>query len=291
MTNRPSFRGWIVIALAYIVAVLPIQSTQHLLWLIIPVIAAYFVLALRITRTTAHLAQTEPQLLLDLWRKAMRRTVGNLIPILGLMFLLSQAAQKFLADTPINISCSGLGRAYCIYNGLRPQQWEQFILAIGILSLFLILDHSLLVALTLLIQKYVLQSPQFVGRVAIGLRVLIACAALSATVISFHLLTPLYGSWSSTNQRIVETVYTVFEPLAADGVFIASNILGHPTICQSWPFTNGCALTDTRPFIARQLFIAALGAMLYGLLIVGILRLSRADAHKAKRGLVEDVYL
>ena len=142
--------GWIVIGLAHGIAVLPIFPQHRLFWLALVVAMAYFVLAIRTTHATAELAQSSDESsIFTLWRTAFRTTLIHRALLVLPMFCLAMAAQSFMVVTAT--SCPVLFRAYCMTynNGLQP---ELLLLSASVIGVFLLLDHGLLVALTLLAQ-------------------------------------------------------------------------------------------------------------------------------------------
>jgi hypothetical protein len=275
--------GWILIGLAYSVAVLPIQPQPRLFWLGIVVALAYLVVAVRTTRSTAHLAQehdTAP--ILTLWSKSFRTTLLTRAVLFLPMFCLMMAAQQFMVMTPQY--CPSLFTAYCMTYGGGIEA-ESVLLASAFLGLFLLLDHGLLTALTLMVQKHLPKSPAFVGNTAVGLRFALAAATLALVAISLNLLDlTAYSSYDSlartdptTYRRVVETIYPGFEPLVNTGLFLSSNVLNHPSYCQQYDNSNprNCLSEyDTRPFLARQLVSMMMGVLMYGLLIVVALRVA-----------------
>lgn len=292
--------GWITIGLAYSVAVLPIFPQHRLVWLGIAVAMAYLVLARRATIDTAERAQSsDDQSIFALWRAAFRATLTHRALLALPFFSLMLAAQNFMGSTPE--SCPTLFRAYCMtyHNSI---QIETLVLGGGMLGLFLLLDHGLLIALTLLVRKHLPKSAAFVGNTAVGLRFALACTVLSVVAVSVNVLEfSMYGYYSSqttvTDRRALETIYPAFEPLVTNGIFLNANILNRPTYCTSYiesDYTRCNAQFDTRPFIARQMVSALLGMLMYSLLIIAVLRLTApfslrfSVAHaKAKRGPID----
>jgi hypothetical protein len=294
MTNRLNQLswGWITIGFAYGVAALPIQSPHRLFWVGLVVAAAYLVLAIRTTHDTAVLARaSDNQSIFALWHTAFSKTLMHRGLLLIPMFSLMMAAHQFLVV--VSPQCSTLLQAYCSLN-VGIIQVETLIISASLLGIFLLLDHALLIALSLLSHKHLAKSSTFVGNIAVGLRFAIACAILSVTAVNLSFVEVAGSAYgyanTQTDRRILETIYPSFEPIVTTGFLLSANTLTHPSYCSYTP--QPCyQFFDTRPFIARQLFIAALSALMYGLLIAGILRLSRPNTYKAKRGLAEDVYL
>lgn len=299
MNNRQSSIGWTLLAVAYVVAVLPIEPSQHLIWSGIAAALAYFVLARRTTIQTVQLAQEHPSTpIVYVWRQAMQVTLKHRLLLIIPTFALMLVAAAFLRATPPY--CPGLFRAYCMISGSMPE-WHNIVIVGAGVALFLLLDHALLVALALMSRRYFTESAVFVGNTAVGLRFALACAILSMSAVSVNILEfSTYKNWISpdhiTERRVVETLYPALEPLVTNGIFWSANLYNRSDRCAdqygridqiaAQPCTY---LYDTRPFIARQIFVASLSALMYGLLIAGILRLSRPDTHKAKRGSTEDV--
>lgn len=285
--------GWMTIGLAYGIAILPIFPQHRLFWLGLAVAMAYLVLAARTTHDTAELAQSsDDQSIFTIWRTAFRTTLIHRVWLALPMFCLMMAAQFFMVVTPTY--CPALFRAFCMTYG-NPVQGELVALATGTLAIFLLLDHGLLIALTLLAHKHLPKSAAFIGNTAVGLRFALACAVLSVVAVSVNILEfSMYSHYNNTptivtDRRALETIYPAFEPLVTNGIFVNANIFNHASYC---PYTNQpCTGHDTRPYVARQMVSAIMGMLMYIVLIVGVLRLTApfslqfTVAHaKAKRG-------
>ena len=293
--------GWITIGVAYFFAVLPIQAMDRMVWLGLAVAMAYLVLAIRTTHTTAELAQSsDDQSIFGLWQTAFRATLGHRGLLVIPMFSLMMAAQAYFTSAPTN--CTLLFKAYCSFNQTYGVLQAEFVLiSAGVLGLFLLLDHGLLLALTLLAHKHLPKSAAFVGNTAIGMRFTLACAVVALVAISLQLREVIYYSDSYrsfpgiTEIRLTQTLSTAFEPLVSNGVLLSANIINRPTYCAQTTYnTEICDQYDSSLFVARHIVSAFLGMLMYGLLIVSVLRLTApfslqfSVAHaKAKRGPIE----
>jgi hypothetical protein len=292
MTHRLNHfsRGWIVIAFAYCIAILPIQA-PYSFWVGLVVASAYLVLAIRTTCATAELARcSDDQSIFALWRTAFRATLIHRALLFIPMFSLMLLAHQFLSV--ISPQCSTLLQAFCSLNNSKLQV-ELVIIAASLLGILLLFDHALLVALSLLAHKYLSRSTVFIGNTAVVLRFTIACIVLSlvAVILSlFEVAGHTYGyANTQTDRRILETIYPSFEPIVTTGILLNANILAHPSYCSYAP--QPCHFYDSRPYVARQMVSVFLGMLMYVLLIAGILHLSRADTYKTKRGAARSDYL
>jgi hypothetical protein len=272
--------GWMTIGLAYGVAVLPILVPHRMAWVAVATALAYLVLARRTTIQTAQMAQAHDDMsVFRLWRTAFRTTWLNMGLLALPMICLTLAAKDFLVLTPSY--CSGLFHAYCMVNNMTVPV-EQYLLCGALLVTFLALDHGLLVALALMTHKHLPKSSIFVGNTAVGLRFALACTVMSVVAVSINMLDlsmywPNGSNTSVTDRRVLETVYPGFEPLVTNGVLLGANILNRPPYCVRYAdetYTSCQTLSDTRPFIARQLVSGMLGMLMYGLLLLGVLRLT-----------------
>jgi hypothetical protein len=306
MINRLRAVSWggITIGLAYGVAVLPIVTQEKIVWLGLAVALAYLVLAVRTTHATAELAQSsDDQSVFALWWTAFRATLAHRALLLIPMFSLMMVAQAFFVSAPIE--CSAMFRAYCSYNAVYGislgLQTEAIIIAVSTLGIFLLLDHGLLIALTLLAHKHLPKSSAFVGNTAVGMRFAMACAVLALVAVSLQVLdvTSYKGVWyenTLTDRRVRETIYPSFEPLVTSGILLSANIINRPSYCQqNDPNSDLCIMNyDTRPYVARQMVSTFMGMLMYSVLIMGVLRLTApfslqlSVAHaKTKRGPIQ----
>jgi len=179
-------------------------------------------------------------------------------------------------------------------------QVEAIIIAVSVLGVLLLLDHGLLIVLTLLAHKHLPKSSAFIGNTAIGMRFALACMVMAVIAVSVQILevtdyNSYYDTSTVTERRIKETLYPAFEPLVSNGIMLSANILNRPTYCAQTTYnTEICDQYDSSLFVARHIVSAFLGMLMYGLLIVSVLRLTApfslqfSVAHaKAKRGPIE----